>query len=276
MLIQPALDKLKERGALHVGFQRYTPPFSYSVDETFDPVGYSVDLCRHVVAAIGRQCGRDEVEIVPVEVTSSNRLAFLEQGLIDMECGSTTNTVERQRYSLFSRSIFYTAHRILLKDSAADTDGRRALTITGIQDSTSHRSLMECEHPDPDQRFDFTGCPSIFSAFERFRDDPQVDAIIADEVILKSLLLRSQAAGVRFFPDGLGGEPYGFMIRMGEDAFKAAVDDQLACLFRSDGFASLYAKWFMQPLPDLGFDLSMPMSSAMREVVRSSDDQVRL
>lgn len=64
----------------------------------------------------------------------------------------------------------------------------------------------------------------------------------------------------------LGGEPYGFMIRKGEDALKDAVDDRLTALFRSDGFAALYAKWFIEPLPGLGFDLDMPMSVQMRDI----------
>lgn len=258
---------------VHVGFQRHTPPFSYSCDDAFHPVGYSVDLCHSVIAALSRRMGLGEVKIYPVEVTSSNRLAFLEQGVIDMECGSTTNTAQRQQLSLFSHSIFYTAHRILLKDAnvASRLATHQPLTITGIENSTSHGSLMAWTHPD--WRFHFVGCPSIFSAFERFQEDPQVDAIVADEVILKSLLLRSKATGMSLLPASLGGEPYGFMIRKDDHAFKAEVDAQLANVFQTDEFESLYAKWFMKALPALSFNLEMPMSEPMRQLIRSPNDR---
>lgn len=273
MPIQPVLDKMKEHGVIHVGFQRHTPPFSYSCEEAFHPVGYSVDLCHRVIATISQQLELGEVKICPVEVTSSNRLAFLEQGLIDMECGSTTNTAQRQQLSLFSHSIFFTAHRILLKGThqvSAHMNVRRTLTITGIENSTSHHSLMGWTHPD--WSFDFVGYPSIFSAFERFQEDSHIDAIIADEVILKSLLFRSKATGLSFLPNSLGGEPYGFMIRKDDHSFKTEVDKQLAKLFQSDDFESLYSKWFMDALPGLGFNLDMPMSTSMQNLIQSPND----
>lgn len=77
MPIQPVLHKMKEHGVVHVGFQRHTPPFSYSCGDAFNPIGYSVDLCHRVIAAIGRRLGLGEVKICPVEVNSSNRLALL-------------------------------------------------------------------------------------------------------------------------------------------------------------------------------------------------------
>lgn len=274
MLIQPVLHKMKEHGVVHVGFQRHTPPFSYSRDDTFNPIGYSVDLCHRVIAAISQRLGLGEVKICPVEVNSSSRLALLEQGAIDIECGSTTNTAQRQQLSLFSHSIFYTAHRILMKDAnvARRASAGQALTITGIENSTSHCSLMAWTHPD--WRFHFVGHPSISSAFERFREDLHVDAMVADEVILKSLLYRSKVTGMTLLPDRLGGEPYGFMIRKGDHAFKAEVDAHLAVVLQSEDFESLYANWFMKALPGLEFNLDMPVSEPMRNLIRCPNDHV--
>lgn len=275
MLIQSVLSKMKERGVIHVGFQRHTPPFSYSYEESFKSCGYSVDLCHRVIAAVSQKLEFGEVKVCPVEVNSSNRLAFLEQGLIDMECGSTTNTTQRQQLSLFSHSIFFTAHRILLKDSNVSThlNVPQALTITGIENSTSYCSLMGWTRPD--WSFNFVGCPTIFSAFERFQEDPVIDAIVADEVILKSLLFQSKATDLSFLSDSLGGEPYGFMIRKGDHSFKTEVDGQLAKLFQSNDFESLYSKWFMEALPGLEFNLDMPMSAPMRNLIRSPNDQAQ-
>lgn len=231
-----------------------------------------MDLCRKAIAAIGRRLDIDEVNICPIEITSSNRLAFLEQGLIDIECGSTTNTVQRQQSSLFSQSIFFTTHRILLKKpiSFEHSIGQRSLSITGIENSTSHRSLKEWTQPD--LHFDFVGCPSIFAAFERFQTDPHVDAIVADEVILKALSLRSKATDANFLPCTLGGETYGFMIRKDDHSFKTEVDEQLINLFRSNAFTLLYSKWFLGTLPGLAFNLELPMSPSMQDLLGSPDD----
>lgn len=119
------------------------------------------------------------------------------------------------------------------------------------------------------------GCPTILSAFERFQEDPVIDAIVADEVILKSLLFQSKATGLSFLSDSLGGEPYGFMIRKGDHSFKAEVDGQLAKLFQSNDFESLYSKWFMEALPGLEFNLDMPMSAPMRNLIRSPNDRAQ-
>ena len=273
MVMQSVLNKIKEHGVIHVGFQRHTPPFSYSCKEAFKPVGYSVDLCHRVIAAISQKLELGDLNICPVEVDSSNRLAFLEQGLIDMECGSTTNTTQRQKMSLFSHSIFFTVHRILLKDSnvAKQPHVQRALTITGIENSSSHCALMEWKNPA--WVFNFMGCPSIFSAFECFQEDPQIDAIVADDVILKSLLFRSISPRFSLLPYSLGGEPYGFMIRKGDHSFKAEVDDQLVKLFQSNDFESLYSKWFMEALPGHEFNLDISMSAPMRSLIQSPNDR---
>jgi glutamate/aspartate transport system substrate-binding protein len=275
MPILPVLNKIKEQGVIHVGFQRHTPPFSYSYEETFDPIGYSVDICHAVITAIGRQFDVDELKICPVEITSSNRLAFLEQGLIDIECGSTTNTLQRQRLSLFSHSIFFTAHRILLKNSSSfvHSVSPQSLSITGIENSTSHLALTE--QTQSDLLFDFVGCPSIFSAFERFQTDSHVDAIVADEVILKSLMLRSKTTDVSFLPGTLGGETYGFMIRKDDHSFKAEVDKQLTKLLGSNAFALLYSKWFVDELPGLGFNLALQMSPSTLDLVESPNDRAQ-
>jgi glutamate/aspartate transport system substrate-binding protein len=232
-----------------------------------------VDLCYRVIAAISQRLELGEVKICPVEVNSSSRLALLEQGLIDIECGSTTNTAQRQQFSLFSHSVFYTAHCILLKNAnvAGRVSPQQALTITGIENSTSHSSLMAWRHPD--WRFHFVGCDTISSTFERFREDIQVDAMVADEVILKSLLLRSEMTDVTLLPDTLGGEPYGFMIRKGDHSFKAEVDTQLAVAFQSDDLEALYARWFMKALPGLDFNLNMPMTEPMRDLIQSPNDR---
>lgn len=264
---ESALDKL-ERGAIHVGFQRHTPPFSYSLGDRFAPTGYSVALFNQVLERIRGRLGLGRVEVIPVEVTSANRLDLLERGCIDIECGSTTITAERQKSASFSRPIFHTAHRILTRGSTVTLQlaSSGMIVVTGIQSSTSHTALLA--EPSLPFGFTFLGCPDIFSAFERFRTDHRTHAMVADEVILRSLLARSGSTGYQLLPNCLGGECYGFLMRKDDAAFRTLVDEELDAFANGPGFAPLYEAWFMRELPDLGFSLDLPMSEALRNMVR--------
>lgn len=97
--------------------------------------------------------------------------------------------------------------------------------------------------------------------------------MVADEVILKSLLFHAKATGMTLLPDRLGGEPYGFMIRKGDHAFKAEVDPQLATVVQSEDFEALYGNWFMKALPGLEFNLDMPVSEPMQHLIRCPNDR---
>lgn len=269
MPIPSVLEKIRKEGVIRVGYQRHTPPFSYCTQTTFVPLGYSVDLFRQVMAGIGRRHGIDSCEIRAIEVTSSTRLALLEDGTIDVECGSTTITPERKNRSRFSRPIFFTAHRILVKNAVLSSAGKPKgpITVVGIQGSTSHEALMAWPGADVDYRF--CGSANIASAFERFCQDEQVDAMVADEVILKALMLNAAIADVQLLPHRIGGEPYGFMIRLADATFQAEVDVELERLMAERVFETTYATWFTGRLPGMGFDLDIPLTGEMRERLNS-------
>lgn len=265
---ESTLDKL-EHGTIRVGSQRHTPPFSYASGDSFAPNGYSVALFEQILERIRGRLGLGHVEVIPVEVTSATRLDLLERGFIDIECGSTTITAERQKGALFSRPIFHTSHRILTKDAmdASQLASSGMIVVTGIESSTSHAALLA--EPSLPFRFEFSGCPDIFSAFERFRNDHRTHAMVADEVILRSLLARSGAAGQQLLPNCLGGEYYGFLMRKDDAAFRTLVDEELDAFFDGPSFAPLYEAWFIRELPDLGFGLDLSMSEALLNMVRT-------
>ncbi|MFC8717678.1 transporter substrate-binding domain-containing protein [Kitasatospora sp. NPDC057198] len=235
---------------IRIGFQRNTPPFSYSPTAGFRPIGYSVDLADLVLARI--HGGADRVPPVEaVEVTSTTREGLLAAGRIDLECGSTTITEERRRRFAFSRPIFRTSHRIALKGDP----GPRDLRVVGIRDSTSQAAL-EAE-PDPGFGYSFTGVPSIGAARDAFLADDGIDAMVADEVILRSLLAGEARADVRMLDLRLGGEDYGFLLRKEDGKLLRAVDEALSDIFGSPGYRALIDTWFAGELPGLGFSLEM-------------------
>lgn len=233
------------RGTLRVGFQRNTPPFSYAPGPAFEPIGYSVDLARLVLAKVFDGT-RQPPPLEAVEVTSTTREGLLAEGRIDIECGSTTITEARLRRCAFSRPIFRTSHRIAVKQGATAGTGTRR--VVGIQGSTSQAALEGA--PDPGFAFTFVGVPSIGSAFDAFLDDPLVDAIVADEVILRTLLRGDRVPGdVSLLDVRLGEEGYGFMMRKDDPEFVRAVDAALADVLASDVHPKLLDTWFADEPP---------------------------
>ncbi|MEU6822447.1 transporter substrate-binding domain-containing protein [Streptomyces atriruber] len=237
------------RGTLRVGFQRNTPPFSYAPDPAFEPIGYSVDLARLVLAK-AFDGTRQPPPLEAVEVTSTTREGLLAEGRIDIECGSTTITEARLQRCAFSLPIFRTAHRIAVKPGAKTgaTAGTGARRVVGIQGSTSQAALASA--PDPGFAFTFVGVPSIGAAFDAFLDDPLVDAMVADEVILRTLLLGDRTPdGVTLLDVRLGEESYGFMMRKDDPEFVRAVDAALADVLASDAYPKLLDTWFVDESP---------------------------
>jgi glutamate/aspartate transport system substrate-binding protein len=190
-----------------------------------------------------------------VEVTSSTREGMLLDGRIDIECGSTTITEERLARHAFSRPIFHTSQRVAVKGGLSRPRSG-PLRVTGISGSTSQRALER----DPHLGFTFTfaGVPSIGDAWNMFRRDENVDAIVADEVILRSLLADgAESLGAELLDSRLGEESYGFMMRHEDCGLRNAVNMALDEILRSAGHRDICRRWFSAELPGLAFSLGM-------------------
>lgn len=255
-----SLDTIRRRGEIRIGFQRYTPPFSYATGTDFVPIGYSVDLVHHVMTALATELGT-EIQIQPVEVTSASREGLLDAGVIDIECGSTTITEKRCLRYAFSCPIFHTSHRIAMKQQSPYFFGETS-RITGITGSTSHMALLADTSHHP--AFEFSGQSSINGAFESFCNDPGVHGIVADEVILISLLHQSRTNEVTVLDQRFGGEDYGFLMRQNDKILHAAVDRILKGLISSSGFLPTFSHWFNSHLPVIGLNLGLNLSERLR------------
>lgn len=263
----PTLERLRLRGEIRIGFQRHTPPFSYATPQQW-PIGYSVALATEVTGALAARLGTT-LRMLPVEVTSATRTDRLISGDIDIECGSTTITEERQRHVAFSRPIFHTAHRIALK-AERSVSSQRTIRITGITGSTSHRALLDASVAGCTPHF--VGHPSIGEAFSAFLEDGEIDGIVADEVILAGLVLRSPQGGLTFTKARLGSEHYGFMMRHADRAFHEAVNHALGAVLQAPDFVSRHARWFDRPLPGLGFSLGLDFEHQLARLTRAGPE----
>lgn len=242
--LELTLDLLARRGEIRIGFQRHTPPFSFVLGASFEPFGYAVDLAQNLVDQLAQVC-RCPLSILPIETTSATREAMLLAGEFDIECGSTTITELRRQRVAFSRPIFCTSHRLALRRDVGVSPGR-TLRITGITGSTSHAALLR--EPIAGWHFEFLGRPSIGEAFDAYRHNPDIDGLIADEMILFGLLDQVGDEITLVHEQRLGSEEYGFMLRQSDRELLEAVDRALEKSLGSGPFMQRLSRW-LTPVP---------------------------
>jgi ABC-type amino acid transport substrate-binding protein len=242
--MQSTLDKIKTTHTIVMGYREASLPFSYvGTDKT--PVGYAIDLCARVAAGIQQQLGLNDLHVTWLPVTPENRIAMVANGTIDLECGSTTNTLSRQEQVDFSHMTFVDGGSLLVSTASkinnlSDLAGRRVAVIPG---TTTEQVLVEAlqkanmqvelvrvrEHSD--------GIAAL--------ETGSADAYASDRVILINLALTSKDPTKLVLADQyLSYEPYGLMLRRGDADFRLAVNRVLSRLYRSGQIYPLYERWF--------------------------------
>jgi glutamate/aspartate transport system substrate-binding protein len=259
MIPEFTLEKLAKRGVIRVGYQSHTPPFSYSIGPDFDPLGYSVFLAEKVCQYLSQSMAT-KVTIEPVEITSSTREQVLLDGAIDIECGSTTVTESRRKKVAFSQPIFETSHRVAIKNSTR-LDSQCKLKVTGIVGSTSFEALNSA--PSLGFSFDFFGQDSIRKALISFFEDPFIDGIVADEIILVSYKEHVKSLGGFILEQRLGSDFYGFMLRKTDSDLLGAVNIALANIMTSPSFLEEISPWFTEPLEKIGVSIDLTRSEVL-------------
>ncbi len=266
------LKKISASGVISIGYREGSVPFSY-LDENHQPVGYSMDICNKVVAALRTQLKLNALAVRLVPMTPATRVPLVANGTIDLECGVTTNTPERQKSVAFSVTTFVTESRLVSKRQAPimridDMRGKAVITTIG---TTSMRYLNELNQS---RRLGM----EILAG----RDDSDSFLMVAsgraqayamDDVLLRSFIANApQPEDYLISHDTLSVEPYGIMLNKDDPVFKRVVDEAIVALFRSDEFAGIYRKWFQQPIPGQGINLNLPMSEAFRKVLQRPTD----
>lgn len=267
------LKKVRDAGTIVVGHRDSSIPFSY-LDERQAPVGYSVDLCLRVVDAVKEALRMPGLKVQMQTVTSSNRIPLLQNGTVDLECGSTTNSVERQRQVAFGLTTFVTNVRVVVKRnspirSLADLNGRPVATTSG----TTSVQLLRAHEKARGIDFREVYGKDHAEAFLLLETD-RAAAFVMDDILIAGLVASSRnPQDYRFLDEVLRTEPYGIMIRRDDPAFKKVVDDTLERLMKSGEVARLYARWFTQPIPPNGVNLAFPMSKELADAIRNPNDR---
>jgi len=269
----PTLQKIKSSGTIVVGHRESSIPFSY-LDGNQKPVGYSMDLCNKVVEAVKKELKMPALVTKLTPVTSQTRIPLMTNGTIDLECGSTTNSLERQKQVAFGVTTFVSPVRMVVKadsgiKSLSDLNGKAVATTTG---TTSDRYIKQNEKG---QSIDVKNVYGKDHA-ESFLmvETGRAAAFVMDEVLLAGFI--ASAKNPKDFAlagPALSTEPYGIMLRKDDPQFKALVDKTLTDLMKSGEINKIYAKWFTSPIPPKNVNLNLPMNAQLQDAIKHPNDK---
>jgi glutamate/aspartate transport system substrate-binding protein len=266
------LKKIKDSKTIVIGHRESSIPFSY-LDDKQQPIGYAMDLCQKVVDAVKKQLNLPDLQVKLNPVTSQTRIPLMTNGTIDMECGSTTNSLERQKQVAFGVSYYVTEIRMVTKansgvKSLSDLNGKAVVTTTG---TTSDRLIREHEKGKSVDVKNVYGKDHAES-FLMVETD-RAAGFVMDDILLAGLVANAKnPKDFVIVGETLRVEPYGVMMRKDDPQFKKVVDDTLSALMKSGEAEKLYNKWFMSPIPPKGINLNLPLGTQLREAFKSPND----
>jgi glutamate/aspartate transport system substrate-binding protein len=267
------LKKIKDTGVVKIGHRDASSPFSYQ-DDKQQVIGYGTDICLKIVDAIKAELKMPKLKVEYVPVTSQTRIPILTGGNIDLECGSTTNSVERQKQVAFAPTYFVTGTKIIVKKSSGikGYDGLKGKTVVFTAGTTNERAMKAY---NDEKKLGINFIPSkdhaeSFLAVETGR----AAAFPMDDILLYSLRANAKnPADYEIIGEFLSDDPYGIMMRRDDPAFKKLVDNIVTSLYKSGEINKIYAKWFQSPIPPKGINLGVPMSDALKELVKNPSDK---
>jgi glutamate/aspartate transport system substrate-binding protein len=256
------LKKIKDSGSITMGVRESSGALSFTLGDG-KYVGYHVEVCERVVSDLRKQLGLSAMTIKYQPVTSQNRIPLMQNGTIDIECGSTTNNVARQRDVAFAVTTYVEEVRIAVKaasgiTSIAQLKDKSVATTTG---TTSVQLLRKHERANGVEFKEVFGKDHADSFL--LLESGRADAFVMDGQILAGLISKSKKpSDYRIVGEVLSVEPIAIMLRKDDAAFKKAVDASLTGMMKSGEIAKLYDKWFMQPIPPANTKVGLPPSAA--------------
>ena len=269
---QDTLKKIKDSGAITIGHRDASIPFSY-YDDQQKPIGYAMDLCLRIVDAVKKELKMPDLKVNYQLVTSANRIPLMANGTIDLECGSTTNNLERQKQVWFTITHFVTANRWVAKKSSNvhSLNDLKGKTIVSTAGTTNIKQITEINAAQNlgMNIISANGHPEAFQMVETGR----AVAFVMDDILLYSLAAQSRApADYEISKEALSVEPYGIMVRKDDAAFKKVVDAAMVDTYKSGAINAIYEKWFLKPVPPKGLNLNVPISDQFKKVIANPTD----
>ncbi|MBC7464876.1 MAG: amino acid ABC transporter substrate-binding protein [Bdellovibrio sp.] len=252
------LKKIKDSGVITMGVRESSGALSYTLGNN-KYVGYHVEICEKVLATIQKNLGLKKLEIKYVPVTSQNRMPLIQNGTIDIECGSTTNNIARAKDVSFAVTTFVEEIRIAVKASSGITDiaGLNKKTIATTTGTTTVQTLRKNKKATGLEFKELYG-KDHSDAF-LLLESGRADAFIMDGTILAGNIARAKnPADFKIVGDVLSVEPIAIMLPKDDAEFKKAVDEPIKAMMKSGEIAKLWDKWFLKPIPPTNTKVNMP------------------
>jgi glutamate/aspartate transport system substrate-binding protein len=267
------LKKIKDTGVISLGHRESSIPFSY-YDDKQQVIGYSQEFALKVVDAIKVKLNMPGLKVKLTPVTSQNRIPLVQNGTVDMECGSTTNNVERQQQAAFSNTIFVIGTRLMTKKNSGikdfpDLKGKTVVTTAG---TTSERLLRKMNQ-DKSMDMNIISAKDHGDSFLTLSTGRAV-AFMMDDALLAGERAKSNNPGdFVIVGTAQSHEAYGCMLRKNDPEFKKVVDDAIAKVETSGEGDAIYKRWFESPIPPKGLNLNFPESDDIKALFKSPNDK---
>ena len=267
------LKKIKDTGSVTMGVRESSGALSYTLGDG-KYVGYHVEICQRVLGDVQKQLGLSKLDIKYLPVTSQNRVPLVQNGTVDIECGSTTNNATRGKDVAFAVTTYVEEVRIAVKansgiTSIAQLNGKTVATTTG---TTSVQLLRKHERANGVDFKEVLGKDHADSFL--LLESGRADAFVMDGQILAGNIAKSRnPADFKIVGEVLSVEPIAIMIRKDDPAFKKAVDDSIKALMKSGEIAKLYDKWFIQPIPPTNTKVGLPATEATKNAWANPNDK---
>ena len=271
--LSPTLQKIKEAGTITIGHRDSSVPFSY-LDDSQKPIGFSLDLCGLVVAKIKARLGQSDLKVAYQAVNSSNRIPLVKNGTVDIECGSTANTIARQQEVAYS-VIFYAPQFkwISLKSSGLKTtEDLKGKAVVVTQGTNTAQFVAKLNADKGLGMKILQGKDHAESLL--LVETGRAAAFMEDDILLAGLKANAGSPdNFVFLTDAFPSDPYGIMMSKGDGEFKRLVDEALTDAMKSGLYDKLYTKWFENPIPPKNINLNFPQSDKLKELVKSPSDK---
>jgi glutamate/aspartate transport system substrate-binding protein len=266
------IDKVKKSGEITMGVRESSSPLSYTLGAG-QFTGYHVDVCLAIIDAMKKATGGN-IKVNYTPVTSQNRIPLLQNGTVDIECGSTTNNATRQKDVSFALTTFVTEVRTAVKANSGITsisqlNGKNLATTTG---TTSVQTLRKHERANNVDFKEIYGKDHSDSFL--LLETGRADAFVMDDNILAGLIATAKnPADYKIVGEVLSVEPIAIMIRKDDPTMKKLADDTITGMMKSGALEKLYAKWFIAPIPPKNTSVNLPMGATLKTLFTTPNDK---
>lgn len=270
------LEKAKTTGKFTLAYRESSIPFSY-LGEDGKPLGFGWEMCKLIAEEVKKQSGRKDLVVESQAVTSQNRIPLIQNGTVDVECGSTTNNSERGKQVTFAINYFYTGTRFLVKSDSGiksinDLKGKKVVSTTG----TTNYQILRNLNDEKKYGFELLGAKDHADALLMV-ESGMANAFGMDDILLYGLKASSkESAKLAVVGESIQVEPYAIMFRKDDPKFQALVNKVITNSMKSGEFEKAYKKWFQTNIPPKNVNLNAPMSKELKDNLKALSDKPAL